>query len=260
MAVYAVMAAAVAATPPPAVFIHAWARNKAEAPATSAIIAELIEGINPAWPIRVTVVGAAKWPNASFHAASGMETVTLERIKLFCGDNPARTVVYLHTKGAFHPSASNSRRRAKVKRAAVSPACMRMTGLDSACNVCGQRISLTPYHYPPGNMWAAQCSHINRLVSPTTWKRISTYAYTEPRMMFSKLPDWCMGAHRYADETWVLSRPGSLGCSPTEPLNAIPDARCSALAADGRRRISSLAYPRPPAADARHTTFFEYPF
>jgi len=202
-----------------AVFLHMWAPNPAAAPATAAIATEMLRSVPTAWPVYATAVASAtpiERPNTiTTRVKSGYETVTLEAARSFCLRHRGATVIYMHTKGAFHPSSRQIVHRRRLVAAATSPACTRM---PEHCDVCGARVSPLASPHVPGNMWAARCRHVAGLLPPAMWQAEATRRYDKtsgnwhPRWLFGRRPLFCRGASRYADEFWLLSRPNATGC------------------------------------------------
>lgn len=198
------------------VFLHAWARAPPDAARTIAIGREILDSFNATWWKQVTTVGAATWPYPTSHRAHvpvGFETPTLEALQTHCNANPRALVAYVHTKGAYHPSDANT----QLRRELVDAAARCTVNMSAECDVCGNKLEFIPLSQFLGNMWVARCEYIRTLVPPATWKQAHTARYRRGDMRFSWAKQWCTSADRYADETWVLSRPGARAC----PVNGL---------------------------------------
>ena len=134
------------------------------------------------------------------HRTKGDEVDTLEELWKFCNhsQNREKLVVYLHSKGSFHPSEDNDKLRQFLSRGALSTEC---ASLPDTCTICSSRMSPVPRAHTSGNMWLAQCRYIQKLLSPTKYIHA---------MGHSRNP--CHGTGRYAAEHWVHSHPSDHPC------------------------------------------------
>ena len=83
----------------------------------------------------------------------GSEMLTLYSLWRYCKQNIGSKVIYLHSKGSFHPKRSNDLLRNLATRAALSKEC---SSIPSSCNVCSSRFSPFPHPHSPGNMWLSR--------------------------------------------------------------------------------------------------------
>jgi hypothetical protein len=74
-----------------------------------------------------------------------------------------QVVVYVHSKGSYHPHEFQDQWRDYVTAGALSQECRLM---PEYCNMCSSRMSPVPYPHSPGNMWAARCGYISELMDP----------------------------------------------------------------------------------------------
>lgn len=138
------------------------------------------------------------------HCAEGGEDMTLHSLWGYCKANNSSEskVVYLHSKGSYHPDENNSRLRRFLTEGALSEEC---ANSPNNCDVCSSRMSTHPHPHTSGNMWLARCSYINKLIDPYTLRE-------------GKLPNiynkdnGCMGFGRYFFEHWVYSHPTVRPC------------------------------------------------
>ena len=74
-----------------------------------------------------------------------------------------QVVLYIHSKGSYHPHEFQDQWRDYVTAGALSQECRSM---PEHCNMCSSRVSPVPYPHTPGNMWAARCGYISELMDP----------------------------------------------------------------------------------------------
>jgi hypothetical protein len=72
----------------------------------------------------------------------GDEIDTLHSLWAFCIMQPSSKVVYLHSKGSFHPKPENEVLRPFLTSGALSRECLE---LPKSCNVCSSRMSPIPH-------------------------------------------------------------------------------------------------------------------
>jgi len=108
--------------------------------------------------------------NATYHIdqhhEEGGEYLTLHALWKYRQSNYLHKdakVVYLHSKGSFHPSEANDKLRSFLTHGALSSEC---ANLPDPCNVCSSRMSPLPHPHTSGNMWLARCDYISQLIDP----------------------------------------------------------------------------------------------
>jgi len=140
------------------------------------------------------------------HYEEGFENLTLRDLWSFCkGADPQQLVVYLHSKGSFHSwRGQNGRHRYYVTSGALSQECMHM---PKQCNVCSSRMTPVPHPHSPGNMWAARCGYIAKLIDPKDFRDLMNSS-----ALASHGAPWCTGRGRFSNEHWVNSHPDSAPC------------------------------------------------
>jgi hypothetical protein len=134
----------------------------------------------------------------------GDEGETLHALWNYCrsNNNHDTKVVYLHSKGSFHPSEQNDKLRRFLTEGALSGECAH---LPDTCNVCSSRMSPLPHPHTPGNMWLARCDYVAKLVDP--------FALKEKKLPKQYLHDnACHGYGRFFFEHWVHSHPSVSPC------------------------------------------------
>jgi hypothetical protein len=179
------------------------------------------------------------------HYESGFEEVTLQRAHDFCtqtqtaalakkdnGDNDDGggndytdiRVVYMHNKGSFTDTSVNKFWRRHLTMAVTSHHCLQPA--NNTCNVCG--LQFWPMWIPffPGNMWAAKCSYVKKLVAPRNYSSVTASLKDRvtglvqqdklsielfPPDKFPPEPDR-YGLDRYAAEHWIGSHPQLVPC------------------------------------------------
>lgn len=138
------------------------------------------------------------------HHHEGGEDVTLRSLWEYCrsSDDHNAKVVYLHSKGSFHPNERNNRLRRFLTEGALSEEC---ANLPDDCDVCSSRMSTHPHPHTSGNMWLARCSYVVKLLDP--------YSLRSRKLspIFSK-DDGCKGFGRYFFEHWIYSHPSVKPC------------------------------------------------
>ena len=137
------------------------------------------------------------------HRTGGNEVDTLQKLWEFCNNNSQNNleqqmVVYLHSKGSFHPSEDNDNLRRFLTRGALSHEC---ATLPHNCTVCSSRMSPIPHSHTSGNMWLAKCSYIQQLLDPDTFVSAMGHKINA-----------CFGTGRYASEHWIHSHPSNRPC------------------------------------------------
>ena len=141
------------------------------------------------------------------HRPNGNEVITLHSLWEFCKKNPqTEKVVYLHSKGSFHPSPENTILRKFLTAGALSEECALV---GTQCNVCSTRFSPLPHPHTSGNMWLARCDYIRNLINPLQFEETMNSIYS-PRTntaQCKRRQPWCVGLERYSAEHWVHSHP-----------------------------------------------------
>jgi hypothetical protein len=186
------------------------------------------------------------------HEDGSFEDVTLSRLYDFCSNqetddnklDPSTSphdpiVVYLHSKGTYHPSERNDHWRRYMTDAAMSQECLEFqdqhgreiaptTNISSThntqCNVCGFLFHPIWTPFFPGNIWSAKCSYIRKLMHPQVFKNQSESTadkavalMREGRFTMNLLSPFLevggyLGRERFADEHWVGSHPSLVPC------------------------------------------------
>ncbi|KAL7536048.1 hypothetical protein ACHAXR_007725 [Thalassiosira sp. AJA248-18] len=142
--------------------------------------------------------------NTMQHYPEGGEDISLHSLWDYCQDesNNRAKVVYLHSKGSFHPNEVNNKLRRFLTEGALSREC---AGLPNECDVCSSRMSPHPHPHTSGNMWLARCSYIAKLRDP--------YALRDGDLPSGFSHDnGCKGFGRYFFEHWVHSHPTVRPC------------------------------------------------
>lgn len=179
------------------------------------------------------------------HYESGFEEVTLQRAHDFCtqttapkkendngdNDNSDIRVVYMHNKGSFTDTSVNKFWRRHLTMAVTSQHCLQPA--NDTCNVCG--LQFWPMWVPffPGNMFAAKCSYVTKLVparnfssvTATLKDRVTDLVQQDklsvklfPPDKFPAEPDR-YGLDRFAAEHWIGSHPQLVPCDISDTAN-----------------------------------------
>jgi hypothetical protein len=140
------------------------------------------------------------------HTPEGSEMISLRSIYDYCHHNPTRKVVYLHSKGSYHPRPENEPLRQFLTRGALSPEASQAN--PAQCNLVSSRFSPTPHPHTSGNMWLAHCSYVQNLIPPDEFtERMAQVENLTQSHNFA-----CIGSHRFAAEHWIHSHPSVKPC------------------------------------------------
>ena len=152
----------------------------------------------------------ARWPRKSS---------TLQELWSYCSSNntlSSEVVVYLHSKGSYHDKPAQAGWRQYLQAGALSEECRLM---PNSCDTCGSRMSPLPFPHFPGNMWAARCGYISRLIQPKLFESAMELVFEESDSgSDDRCPpaggeaDNCYGIGRFSSEHWVLSHPDARPC------------------------------------------------
>lgn len=156
-------------------------------------------------------------PNTTLlqHHKQATEMVTLQSLWEYCQDvsNVNASVVYLHSKGTFHPSPENDILRRFNTLGALSDDCSNLP-LDNTCNVCSARFSPLPHPHPPGNMFLARCEYVQHLPAPVDFE--DDMDRVKRQVVGGNVPSFLhpsfFGIGRYAAEHWIHSHPYAKPC------------------------------------------------
>lgn len=177
---------------------------------------------------------------------TGDEVVTLDALWEYCQSNPSSKVIYLHSKGSFHPTKVNDVLRNFLTRGALSTEC---ANLPNDATVCSSRMSPFPHTHTSGNMWLARCSYVQLLEKPSTYQETLGGA-NEP----------CVGMGRFAAEHYIHSHPA---CRPvdlyTQPdfiwaydfIPSLEDFEAAMDLAPAPRFIADVYVAHPPCNDGK---------
>ena len=159
--------------------------------------------------INVPIKLSSKTKNATLlvHEEEGDEVGTLGLLWDFCKRNSKDKVVYIHSKGSFHPHNENNKLRRFLTRGAASQEC---ANLPNTCNVCSSRMSPFPHPHTSGNMWLARCNYVTKLIDPRIFEAEMTRVYPNYEIFGSNNPDF--GTGRFAAEHWIYSHPDATPC------------------------------------------------
>jgi hypothetical protein len=182
----------------------------------------LIEGIHG--PVLINLIGPVSSLSALQlpptmdtrllrHYRLGDEVLTLHDLWEYCrqsSTHPQQKVIYLHSKGSFHPHKDNDRLRAYLTRGALSRECSTMDQNNNNqknyhCNVCSSRMSPLPHPHTPGNMWLARCDYVRKLMDPNQFR--VAMARVMEKLAIVGIMTGCMGTGRFSVEHWVHSHP-----------------------------------------------------
>ena len=192
------------------VYYNLFVAEQVDKDRVSKLVAEQFALLQPHHRVYVHSIGhPLDLPNSTTllqHQTTGNEMDTLHPLWKYCQQYPAAKVVYLHSKGSFHPTRENELMRPFLTVGALSQECH---SLPAACNVCASRMSPIPHPHVPGNMWLARCDYIHQLVDPLLFEAAMENVSIIPR---NTSTPHCHGLSRFAAEHWVLSHPQAMPC------------------------------------------------
>ena len=95
----------------------------------------------------------------------GNELLTLQQLFEHCLGNQTDRVLYIHSKGTFTPTESNSCLRQVVMEGITSNDCLQYGEANDQCNTCSAQFHVHPTHFT-GNMWVSDCYYVSKLIPP----------------------------------------------------------------------------------------------
>jgi hypothetical protein len=98
------------------------------------------------------------------HFVNGSEAYTLDQLRKYCVGHQSDRVVYLHSKGSYHHNRLNEGLRKALTFGATTKECVDPP--DASCTVCGILFYTQFTTFVPGNMFAAKCDYVAKLLSP----------------------------------------------------------------------------------------------
>jgi len=153
------------------------------------------------------------------------ESVTLEDIHNFCRQtdtDEGTRVTYIHSKGSYHQTQVNMNWRREMTNSVLHPDCQYPP--DDSCDVCGASFYTRFSTIYPGNMWAARCSYVKKLLSPREGgeyddKKIESVAKFLKYRLWGQLRSTLLedridyfGLGRYRLEHWIGSHSSIRPC------------------------------------------------
>lgn len=155
---------------------------------------------------------------------------TLQQAHEYCSHHPSSKISYIRNvpPHQVEPDSLEARRLLRhLTAAATNELCFEA----STCNVCGLLFYTMPTHAMMGNTWTAQCSYVNKLLSPVDFEQKLRPVIAEALMQ--KLEDKLafqifeprvdqLGLDGHAMEHWIGSHPSLIPCdlSPKRDLPA----------------------------------------
>jgi hypothetical protein len=159
----------------------------------------------------------------------GDELKTLTRVHDYCLAHESELVIYFHNKGSFHPSVSNDNWRRSITAALSSDHCLakmreKDLGESSSCDTCSLLFDPLPGPHYPGNMFAARCSYIAKLLPLSdyqglhhvvdewiVWDQMPKQIFAGDGLLVAFL-DYTVGRDRYEAEHWMAGHPSIRPC------------------------------------------------
>lgn len=198
------------------IFYNIYVESPSNVQEVTAIVQEQLTRVLPEHRVFVRFIGtplAIEGATILQQDVSGNEIETLGLLWDYCNAHPQQKVVYIHSKGSFHPSEKNTASRQFLTRGVLSKECM---NLPDSCNVCSSRMSPIPHPHTPGNMWLARCRYVKELIDPRKFEEKMNMI-----PIHSKHLQPCIGQGRFAAEHWVHSHPTVSACDLSEDENYV---------------------------------------
>jgi hypothetical protein len=154
--------------------------------------------------------------------SKGNDLLTLQALYAHCSMHPSELVVYIHDNGYYSSPQANDNLRRVLTKAAFSSQCVNLPR-DSGCHTCSAEVSVVPELHTPGNMFVAECSYVNKLLSPPDYVQSKDSLMLEVRSSVIvdagnqknkyqlDRPEW-VGTGRFAMHHWVHSHPSVRSC------------------------------------------------
>jgi len=131
----------------------------------------------------------------------GNEELTLTQLHQHCQHHPNSRVVYIHSKGTYSATDSNTHLRRLMMTAVTSTKCNEYAAQRMPdCNVCSAHFSVYPFFATTGNFFVAQCSYVRRLLPPRLYQLKKEYLLERLGLLQKKNGGDNM-KHRGSDET-----------------------------------------------------------
>jgi len=244
------------------VFYNAFVASPQQIPDVEELVNEQLSFLVPHLhgPVYLTTIGQNITTDAPSvlrqHLPTGDEAKTLQALWEYCTEHPTSKVIYLHSKGSFHPSPANTQLRLFLTRGALSAEC---ASTDSqTCNVCSSRFSPLPHPHTPGNMWLAHCDYVNELIEPRLFTVLMDALQANIKRSWLDIQQtqklwikwYTTGTKRFAQEHWIHSHPTVKPCDlyPSDDFvwgyDNIPDYNFTAQFATAVRFADIDAYRR----------------
>ena len=198
--------------------------NQDDIPRVKDLVKEQFQQIQPSihWPVYVQSIGQLSKdiidsiPNSILlgHHSTGSEILSLHSLWEYCQNNTDKSVIYLHSKGSYHPRTENDLLRRFMTYGATSTQCTNL--LESECDTCSSRFTPYPHPHTSGNMWLARCSYVSKLIDPTLFTdQMDTVPIANQQQNSNnkgKVKEYMIGIGRFAAEHWIYSHPNGRPC------------------------------------------------
>ncbi|KAG7352387.1 hypothetical protein IV203_008435 [Nitzschia inconspicua] len=165
-------------------------------------------------PIFVQSIGQPMYvPNTMLlgHHPNGTEVLTLHSLWEFCQENYDKTVLYLHSKGSYHPRHENDPLRRFLTFGAVHGTSKQGNKIPDFCDVVSARFSPYPHPHTSGNMWLGRCDYLSKLFNPLEFAAKMEEVPRAPGLK-RRFEYYLVGRKRFSAEHWVYSHPSVRPC------------------------------------------------
>ena len=164
----------------------------------------------------------------STHADEGAYGEILQPLHAFCSIKTSFDVIHIANRlpGYDDPDRTFDATTIRATTSAVVSKACRPTG---GCNVCGAEFHPLPFLHFTGNMFAASCGYVARLLPPRTWEdgldtvvRHALRARVEGTYTTRQLPftPRVLGSYQHSAEHWIGGHPRLRPCDAAEPRTA----------------------------------------
>jgi hypothetical protein len=189
------------------IFYNLFLQADPHIPFVQELVQEQLNLTNSQWhgDIYVTLIGrplSLPGTHLLHQTNQGSKLITLRTLWDHCQNNKSNLfhskVIYLHSKGSFHPSPENNLLRRFLTAGALLEECAH---LPDTCNICSSRMSPLPHPHTSGNMWLVRCSYVQTLLEPYSFRKA-----------MGRKNNAQIGSGRFAAKHWIHSHPTNRPC------------------------------------------------
>jgi hypothetical protein len=236
--------------------------------------------VDDAWIANMcATVMASSSKNSTFQCVlvaqypEGDEVKTLTRVHDYCLAHESELVLYFHDKGSFHPSTMNDNWRRAITAALSSDLCLtkmikKDMGALSTCDTCSLLFDPFPGPHYPGNMFAARCSYIAKLLSIPDYQQRHQVVDNWIQDQIAKnifvgdgtlvpFAEWAVGRGRFESEHWLAKHPSMRPCDvATNPSIEVWHPQTETLRDFGPNSATRFEWSLAPRFPYEHPGWF----